>query len=303
MPLPASTASALRAAGLRFDEDVPLARRTYWRAGGPADALVLPTTVGELAAVQRIAHATGTPVTVLGNASNLLVADRGVRGIVVTLDGALAEIVASGDVVDAGAGAKLVVLLARAKKNGWTGLGCFAGIPGTVGGAVRMNAGSTLGETEGVLIDADVVLADGTISHCSKTELAMGYRTTVLPDGAIVARARLQLTNGDPAADQARIQAFLDKRKATQPLDLPSCGSTFRNPPGDFAGRLVEACGLKGFAIGAAEVSQKHANFVVNHGDATAADIRAVIEHVQGTVRAATGIALEREVLFVGRWE
>lgn len=305
MPLAETTAAALRAAGLDVAEDVPLAKRTWWRVGGPADALVTVSSIEQLQAAQRIAAETDTPVFVLGNASNLLVSDRGIRGMVLALDDQLADLVpdqGAPPVLSAGAGLKLTVLLARAKKNGWTGLECFAGIPGTVGGAVRMNAGSALGETKDALLDVDVVLRGGELAKLGQDELRMSYRTTHLPDGAIVARARLRTTGADPIASDERVKAFLDKRKATQPLDLPSCGSTFRNPPGDFAGRLVESSGLKGFTIGGAQVSEKHANFVVNLGSATAGDIRRVIEHVERTVHERAGVELEREVHYAGDW-
>lgn len=306
MPLPPATAKALDRIGIAWEADAPLAKRTYWRAGGPADALIRARTVADLQAVQRAASETETAVTVLGNASNLLVADAGIRGIVVQLDGDLAQAEATDDspapAIRAGGGLKLVVLLARARKAGWTGLGCFAGIPGTVGGAIRMNAGSTLGETEATLLDVDVVLRSGERATLPRDELRMSYRTCHLPEGAIVASARLRTTGEDAEASEAHIRTFLDRRKATQPLDLPSCGSTFRNPPGDHAGRLVEAAGLKGFTIGRAQVSEKHANFVVNLGEASAADIRAVVDHMQATVRERFGVDLEREVHFVGDW-
>ena len=282
--------------------DAPLARRVWWRVGGPADALVTVTSTATLAKVVRTAHDAGVPVVALGNGSNVLVHDAGIRGIVVVLDGDLAEVTAIPDSFDlwAGAGLRLTVLLARAKRKGWTGLECFAGIPGTVGGAVRMNAGSTLGETKDALVSAEVVGPDGAVRLLSRDQLAMSYRTTRLPEGAIVTRARLHTTGADPQASEARTKAFLEHRKATQPLDLPSCGSTFRNPPGDAAGRLIEAAGLKGFTVGGAQVSPKHANFVVNLGDATADDIRKVIAHVITTVAAVHGVTLEREVLYLG---
>lgn len=303
MPLSEPIFAALRDANIHFERDVSLVRRTYWRAGGPADALVAPSNTAELALVQRIALTYDVPVLPLGNASNLLISDRGVRGLVVVLDGDLATVTEIGtEAITAGGGTKLVVLLARAAKHGWTGLEWAAGIPGTVGGAVRMNAGSALGEAKDAIIDVTVALPGGQIAVLGPDQLQMTYRSTTLPPGAIVASARLRLTGGDAVASQARVKAFIDKRKATQPLDLPSCGSTFRNPPGDAAGRLIESVGLKGFTIGGAQVSQKHANFVVNLGGATAHDIRAVIEHIERTVLAKAGVALEREVIYAGEW-
>lgn len=302
MALPAAAAEALRDAGVPFEEDAPLARRVWWRVGGPADAIIEARTADDLRAASAIAAAHGLPLHALGNGSNLLVADDGVAGLVVHL-GALdgAELDRDG-LLRVGAGLRDAVLLARAAKQGWAGLDAFAGIPGTVGGAVRMNAGSTLGEISDSLVDVDVVLPGGAGATLPASDLDLGYRRCRLPPGAIVTSARLRLA--DPAtfgAGQARIQAFLAHRKATQPLDLPSCGSTFRNPPGDHAGRLIEAAGLKGFTIGGAQISPKHANFVVNLGHATAADITAVILHARDTVLHRFGVELRPEVEALGR--
>jgi UDP-N-acetylmuramate dehydrogenase len=302
MPLPELLA-ALRTAEIPFERNVPLSRRTWWRAGGPADAMATIRSVEALSSVQQLARRAGVPITVLGNASNLLVSDAGIRGLVITLDGTLAAIEDIGSrQLELGAGAKLVVVLARARRHGWTGLECFAGIPGTVGGAIRMNAGSSLGETSAPLVSVEVVRSDGSVETYDKGALQLSYRTCVLPDDAIISRARFATTDADADASDEIVREFLEKRKATQPLDLPSCGSTFRNPPGDAAGRLLEQAGLKGFSIGGAEVSPKHANFVVNNGGATAADIRGVILHMQRTVEERFGVRLAPEVHFVGEW-
>ena len=261
------------------------------------------TTVVQLQEVIRVANDAGLPVFPLGNGSNLLVSDAGIPGVVLQLAGELADCgrVDKGRVV-LGAGLKLMVLQNRSVREGWTGLECFAGIPGTVGGAVRMNAGSRLGEVVDQLCWVEVVQSSGEVERLPAAQLGMGYRTSDLPPGAVVIRAAMSLTDEDPAVHQQRVRTFLDRRKATQPLDLPSCGSTFRNPEGDHAGRLIEAAGLKGFQIGAAQVSTKHANFVVNRGGATATDIRAVIETVQRRVQEQFGVALHPEVHFVGDW-
>ena len=296
----------MRRADVPFAEDVPLARRTYWRVGGPADGFASVDAVDRLSKVANACFETHCDLVVLGNASNVLVSDRGVRGLVIELVGSLAdtetEPATEPPVVVAGAGLKLTVLLARAKRHGWTGLECFAGIPGSVGGAVRMNAGSVLGETAEALLGVGVVLRNGSCTEIGAESLRLSYRTCHLPEGAIIASARLRTTRADVQESQERVRLFIERRKATQPLDLPSCGSTFRNPPGDHAGRLVEAAGLKGFSLGGAQVSLKHANFVVNVGNATAADIRRVIAHVEDSVRDQFGVALEREVLMVGDW-
>jgi UDP-N-acetylmuramate dehydrogenase len=301
MPLPAALTTALRSLHLPFEEDAPLARRTWWRVGGPADALVTVSTAGQLAAVQRLARDHGCPLMVLGNGSNVLIADSGVRGIVLRLVDELSQSTAEDDLLKVGGGLRLPVLLARAEKQGWPGLEALAGIPGTVGGAIRMNAGTSLGEIGDLLESVEVVLPDGSIQTLSPADLHLGYRTCVLPPGAIVSSATLRL-RGDAAASNELIRTFLERRKATQPLDMPSCGSTFRNPPGDAAGRLIEASGLKGLRIGGAVVSEKHANFLLNTGEATAEDLRALVERVRQLVAERQGVRLHPEVLLAGDW-
>lgn len=300
--LPETTRTALDASGIPVAYDAPLLKRTWWRAGGPADALIDCADLATLCAVRRIATDTDCPFFVLGNASNLLVADAGIPGIVVRLTGALAGTEAHDSHLFLGGGAKLVVVVSRMMKNGWTGLEFMAGIPGTAGGAVRMNAGTHLGEVVDALEAVEVVLPDASVHELPAAALKLSYRHSELPDGAIVTQTRFRLTGDDPDASRKRIQAHLDRRRDTQPIDIPTCGSTFANPPGDSAGRLIELCGLKGFQIGQARVSHKHANFVENHGGASAHEIRTVVEHVQHTVELQTGVTLHREVHFVGAW-
>jgi UDP-N-acetylmuramate dehydrogenase len=303
MPISTDIANALTKAGLIFQEDIPLSKKAWWRVGGRADVWISVSTVLELQSLLRIADSSGCPLFVIGNGSNLLVADAGIRGIVVQLGGALAgcERVAEDEII-LGAGLKLMVLQNRAFKEGWTGLECFAGIPGTVGGAVRMNAGSQLGEVVNNLNWIEVVTITGLVKRIPAADLGMSYRTSNLPKGAVVTAAGMRLTDEPADQHQLRVRSFLERRKVTQPLDLPSCGSTFRNPQGDHAGRLIEAAGLKGFQVGGAQVSTKHANFVVNLGGATAADIRSVIEAIQTEVLERFQVQLLREVHFVGDW-
>lgn len=300
--LPRATRLALEESPLDVRFDAPLLKRTWWRAGGPADALVDCPDRGSLQLARAIASETDCPFFVLGNASNLLVADAGIRGMVVRLTGELAKTEEVPGALILGGGVKLVVLVSRMMRNGWTGLEFLAGIPGTVGGAVKMNAGTHLGEVVDALEAVELVLADGEAKVVEASELKLTYRHSELPPGAVVSSARFRLTEGDPEESRRLIQEHLDRRKATQPVDKCTCGSTFRNPPGDHAGRLIESCGLKGFQIGQARVSKKHANFIENQGAARAADIRAVIEHVQNTVEAHTGVKLVREVHYVGEW-
>lgn len=293
----------LQAAGMSPRVDEPLAKRTWWRVGGSADVYVDVPHRKALGTVQRVSSAHDLPVTVLGNGSNILVSDAGIRGVVVRLTDELAQARAlDSQRVRLGGGAKLVSVLRHAMREGWTGLEMLAGVPGTVGGAVKMNAGTRLGEIGDRLIDATLVLRDGTLVTMRHDAMGLAYRSSALPAGAIVAEATLSLTDEDPAVFRERVQAHLDYRAQTQPVDVPTCGSTFRNPQGDHAARLIEAAGLKGFAIGAARVSQKHANFLVNEGGATAADLAEVIDHVRATVLDVSGVSLVPEVDFVGEW-
>lgn len=306
MPLPASTAAALLDAGIALELDAPLAYKTWWRTGGPADGFAVLQDLAELKAVQEVCAAHDCPVFVLGNASNVLVSDDGVRGMVVRLAGALAEgrAVEGTDppVLLLGGGVKLAPLVGRMQRMGWTGLEFFAGIPGTIGGAVRMNAGTALGCVADALIDVGVVRTGGAVQTLSYGQLQLGYRTSALPEGAIVAHARFATTGTDPEESREAIRAHLERREATQPVHDSCCGSTFRNPPGDYAGRLIDTAGLKGEKLGRAQVSEKHGNFIVNLGGASAIEIRRLIEHVRSVVWSVHHVDLETEVVFAGDW-
>jgi UDP-N-acetylmuramate dehydrogenase len=295
-------ARALTDAGAAVKRDEPLARKTWWRVGGPADVFVEVSTAAQLHTLSRLVADAEVPLLVMGNASNLLVADRGVLGVVARLVGELAGAAREGDVLRIGGGARLVQLLQRCERERWTGLQCVAGVPGTLGGAVRMNAGTKLGELGDVLVDVDLVLPGGEAVTRSATTLHLSYRHSELPPGAIVASARIRTGEHDPDAVFHEVAEHLAYRARTQPIDLPTCGSTFRNPPGDGAGRLIEAAGLKGLRVGGAVVSDKHANFLVNTGSATAHDLRALIEAVRDRVRERFGITLVPEVVTVGEW-
>ena len=290
----------LRAAGLSPQQDVPAAKLGFWRVGGPVDLFV---EVPDVAGLQTIL-ATGAPVSVIGNGSNLLVADAGIRGITVRLVGDFrqSEIDPSTGAVVAGAGLLNTVLLARLGKAGLAGLGCLAGVPGTVGGAIRMNAGTSLGWIGDVTSRVEVLSADGTLLELQPAQLDFRYRRATLPTGAIVTRAWLRAETTDIAARKAEVLEHLGRRKATQPLSQPSCGSVFKNPPGDHAGRLIEQVGLKGARFGGAQISDKHANFIVNLGGAKACDIYRLIRLARDKVADQTGIMLETEVHPAGDW-
>ena len=282
----------------------PLARHGWWRVGGPVDRLVIADTPEELSATWA-AH--GPPALVLGNGSNLLAPDEGLRGTVLKLGAGLRETVvlqeSDGRVrVRVGAGLPNAVLLARLAKLGLAGAGCLAGVPGTVGGAVAMNAGTALGEIEARLVSVEGVDAAGRPVSLARGALPMRYREGGLPEGVLLTSAVLELTREGFDAEQVAIAHHLARRKATQPLDLPSCGSTFRNPPGDHAGRLIEAAGLKGHRVGGAQISERHANFIVNLGEATASDVMACIRAAWEGVRAHAAVSLVPEVHVVGAW-
>ena len=284
----------------RVLENAPMSRYTTFRVGGPADALFLPASVEELQEALAAAKAQGIPVCLIGNGSNLIVRDGGIRGLVIVLGEPFSELRVEGAQVWAQAGARLSAVAAAAQRAGLAGLEFASGIPGTLGGGCAMNAGAYGGELKDVLVWADVLL-DGEVRRLSRDGMEMGYRSTMpLRRGAVVLSACFELRSDDPEAIQERMRDLANRRREKQPLNLPSAGSTFKRPEGHFAGALIEQCGLKGCTIGGAQVSQKHAGFIVNVGEATAADILNLIEHVQRVVRAQTGVHLETEVRVLG---
>jgi UDP-N-acetylmuramate dehydrogenase len=289
--------AALIATGARVQENAPLHKLAYWRVGGCADYLVEAHSLETLQKVLALG-----PVTVLGNGSNTLIHDDGIRGVVLRLKGALAGLELRGTQATAGAGMLLTVLLSRLDKAGLAGAEPFVGVPGTVGGAVVMNAGTTLGEAQDLVDSVQLVLPGGELKCWTAQDLAFCYRQAQLPPGAVVATAELRLSKDNVQAQRQERQDLLARRKATQPLDLPSCGSTFTNPPGDYAGRLIEFVGLKGHRIGGASISAKHANFIVNHGNATAQDILDLIRMARQRVYTQTGKLMTPEVKLMGPW-
>ncbi|MES2638470.1 MAG: UDP-N-acetylmuramate dehydrogenase [Myxococcota bacterium] len=287
---------------MKILEEEPLSRHGYWRVGGPIERLVFVDDAAELAA----AFAVDPGLHVLGNGSNLLVPDAGLRGTVVRLGGAFREsriLTEEGGVVrlHVGAGLLNAALLGRTAKLGLAGLGPLAGVPGTVGGAVAMNAGTVLGEVSDVLESIEGIGANGPCT-LARADLPMRYREGGLPPKFVVTAAVFKLTRAGFEDERVRIAHHLARRKATQPLDLPSCGSVFRNPPGDHAGRLIESVGLKGYQEGGAAISERHANFIVNVGDATAANVMACVRLAWERVRAETGVSLVPEVHVLGDW-
>jgi UDP-N-acetylmuramate dehydrogenase len=295
--------SALRG-NLRRDE--PLARHTSWRVGGPADRYYEPADRDDLLAFVRQLPS-GEPVLWLGLGSNLLVRDGGFRGTVIALHGALDDMriepgaAAPNTWLYAEAGVHCARLAKFAERGNLAGLGFMAGIPGSVGGALAMNAGAWGGETWAVVAAVEVVFRDGRCAWLPPTAFAVGYRSVTPQDDFLgFIAARFVLTPDDDGSHAAATRMALAKRKATQPVGKPSAGSTFRNPPGDYAARLIESCGLKGHRIGGAVVSEQHANFILTEAGARAADVETLIEHIRMTVNAQTGIALHPEVKVVG---
>lgn len=281
-------------------ENEPMSRHTTFRVGGPADVLFLPESEDQLLRALAIAREAGVPCIVLGNGSNLVVRDGGIRGLVIVLGEGMAAIVRTGDTLTAWAGASLARVSAYAQASGLSGLEFASGIPGTLGGGCAMNAGAYGGQLSDALVDARVLL-DGEVKTLTVDEMQMGYRTSLpLREGGIVISARFALTPDDPEAIAGRMRELNARRRDKQPLNHPSAGSTFKRPEGHFAGALIEQAGLKGKSVGGAQVSEKHAGFIVNTGGATAADILTLIGMVQEAVRARFGVCLETEVRILG---
>ena len=287
-----------------LSRNVPLARFTTWRCGGPADRVYVPADRDDLAAFVRGMPA-GEPLTVIGLGSNLLVRDGGIRGTVIVLHAALNALELRDGSIYAEAGVASPKVARFAAKHGYADAEFLAGIPGTVGGALAMNAGCYGGETWRHVARVEIVTRAGAIEVEPASAYATGYRSVRRADGGapgcVFTAAWFAFPQGDGRAARERIAELLRRRLATQPLNLPNAGSVFRNPAGDHAARLIESCGLKGYAIGGARVSEKHANFIVNpEGRATAADIEAIIAHVREKVRGETGVDLEPEVQIIG---
>jgi UDP-N-acetylmuramate dehydrogenase len=277
----------------------PLAPRTAVRVGGPADLLVRPADPDDLAALLGACRELGTPLFVLGGGANLLVADRGVRGVVVRLPPGFGEERREGTRLVLSAGGPTSRLVARAQEHGLVGCEFVAGIPGTLGGTVAMNAGTRTGEMKDVVRRVELATAEGS-GWVHATERAFGYRTARIPAGGVITRLEVELRQGDVQASAAAMREDVARRRATQPLGQPTFGSTFRNPPGDHAGRLIEAVGLKGHRIGGALWSDVHANFVVNAGGATARDVLGLVNLARSRVKERFGVTLETEVRLLG---
>ncbi len=283
----------------------PMSMHTSLGIGGPADAMVFPENVGQLVDIVKGAWSEGVPAFIIGNGTNLLVKDGGIDGLVINLaklDWIIKENVEGGDIaIRSGAGTPLPKLANFCADEGLSGLEFAAGIPGTVGGAVYMNAGAYGYEIKDILYKTLLIKEDGKASELIAGETRKEYRHGGIPENAAVAEAWFRLVPGDPGAIKARASEFIKKRRASQPLAEKSAGSTFKNPPGEKAWKLIEGAGLKGLSVGGAAVSGKHANFLINASGATAKDFIALMEIVKQKVKDKTGFDLEPEVKIVGR--
>ncbi len=283
----------------------PLARHTTIGLGGPADLFVRAMSVEELRQVFLFAGEHNLPVTPLGSGSNVLVSDSGVRGIVVQADGDLQGLRVEGERCVAGGGCPISRAISDTARAGLAGLEVLYGVPGTVGGAVIMNAGTRNGCVADTLEGVTLVGRDGSVRDASAAELGLSYRHSALQEqqgDVFVAQAVFRLRPEDPAAIRERIARYADARRASQPLDWRSCGCMFRNPESDSAGRLIDATGLKGLSEGGAQVSDRHANFIVVSPGATASDVRRLAEKVRRLVQERHGVTLEYEVKLLGEW-
>lgn len=276
----------------------PLSGHTWLKIGGPADLFLVPDTKEDVLHAVRFCTEEGIPYTILGSGSNVLVGDEGIRGAVIAIHKTLDYLHVDGDVVRAGAGVNVPKLVVDLLKHGFTGMEGLGGIPGSLGGAIIMNAGAYGTEIFEFVTDVELIRGGKAVT-LKRDQIFFTYRGTDLTND-IILEVGFRFERGDVDAAKERRKVLLAKRKDSQPLDRPNAGSIFKNPPGDYAGRLIEASGLKGTRVGNAVVSEKHANFLVNDGEATARDMMGLIELVRSRVRADHGVELELEVKLLG---
>jgi UDP-N-acetylmuramate dehydrogenase len=280
--------------------DAPMRKFTSMQVGGPADSLLYPKNVDELRKAVRFARSRRIPFLILGRGTNLVVRDRGVRGWVISLTQGMKRIQMDGETVEAEAGLSLQRLVQFSIRKGLTGLEPFFGIPGTVGGGVAMNAGAWGAELKDVLHSVTLMKEDGEIVERSRSRLRFSYRGLAIPSSWIILRGRFELKTGKKEEILDRVRSYSEMRRRKQPLDYPSAGSVFKNPKEGPAGKWIEEAGLKGFRIGRAMVSERHANFIINLGKAKAEEVIRLIKYVEKKVYEEKGISLDREVKVVG---
>lgn len=278
----------------------PLKNYTFTKTGGPADVLAFPTNCEEVEKLILYCKKENIPWIVLGNASNLIVREGGVRGVVIML-AEMNEVTVSDELVTADAGAKLIDTTFVALEHELAGMEFASGIPGSIGGAVFMNAGAYEGEIKDVFHSVDVILADGTFKTYTKEDMQFSYRHSIMQETqGIILKARFALKKGDYNAIKARMDELTAVRQAKQPLEYPSCGSVFKRPEGYFTGKLIQDAGLQGLKWGGAQISEKHAGFIVNIDQATATDYVELIAHIQSVIKEKFGVELETEVRIIG---
>ena len=281
----------------------PMSKHTTFRIGGPADFYLCPHSTKEVQQTVQICKEENLPYFILGNGSNLLVSDKGDRGAIIQLWKNFSDISVKDCCITAKAGALLSKVAAEALEEGLTGMEFASGIPGTIGGAVFMNAGAYGGEMKDIIKEVKVLDDQGEIRVLSNEEMKLGYRTSIVKEkGYTVLSAVLQLKKGEVSVIRETMEDLKNRRTSKQPLDMPSAGSTFKRPEGYFAGKLIMDSGLRGFSVGGAQVSEKHCGFVVNKGGATAEDVTALIREVQRRVKEKFGVELETEVRFLGEF-
>lgn len=283
---------------IKIDEN--MSNHIHFKVGGPVDILLIPSKVSQVVETLKICKNENIPYFIIGNGSNLLVKDGGIRGVVIKLSNLL-SIEVNGNIIKASSGTLLEDVSKKAVENSLTGFEFACGIPGSVGGAVFMNAGAYDGEIKNVIKEAEVLDRDGNIKVLSKEELELGYRTSkVMKDNLVVISATFELTKGDKEKIRERVNELTEKRESKQPLEYPSAGSTFKRPEGYFAGKLIQDAGLKGASLGGAAVSEKHSGFVINKDGATAEGVLNLIAHVQNEVKKQFGVELHTEVRIIG---
>lgn len=284
-------------------KDEPMSAHTTFRIGGPADYFAMPSSAEEIRRIVSLCIEQEVPYYIIGNGSNLLVGDKGFRGVIIQIFKNMRDIRTEGETVTAQAGALLSKVAAAAYDAGLTGFEFASGIPGTLGGAVRMNAGAYGGEMSQVLKSADVLTTEGEVLTIPVEEMKMGYRTSIVSRmDYVVLGAQLVLSRGSKEDIRAKMDELKEKRVSKQPLEFGSAGSTFKRPEGYFAGKLIEDAGLRGFRIGNAQVSEKHCGFVINRGGATAAEVEELMDHIIRRVEETSGVRLQPEVKKIGEF-
>ncbi len=282
----------------------PMKAHTTFRVGGAADLYLTPGSIEQLVSLISLFKQSKAEYHIIGNGSNILVGDKGIRGAVIEIGKEISNISVDGDTIIAEAGVLLSKLSSVAAKNGLAGLEFASGIPGSFGGAVYMNAGAYGGEMKDVVEEVKYLDENGSLCTVSGDQCGFGYRKSCFTDSdKVIVSAKIRFTHDEPEEIRKRINELSAKRVAKQPVDKASAGSTFKRPEGYFAAALIEECGLKGFAAGGASVSDKHSGFVVNNGNATAKDVCDVIRHVKETVKEKKNVNLETEVKFLGEFE